>query len=77
MTYLQTQLKIPKVATLVCGDSGNDISLFTQKTLGVIVNNAQPELLQWYQQYRAPGHYYASAPYAAGIYEALDYFRLG
>lgn len=76
VTYLRKKLQIPPEATLVCGDSGNDISLFQQSTLGVIVRNAQPELLTWYRQQGQPYHYWAQSPYAWGILEALFHFKL-
>ncbi|GBO53641.1 sucrose-phosphate phosphatase [Pseudanabaena sp. lw0831] len=47
--YLQNKLGIAANRTLVCGDSGNDISMFQQPVYGVIVNNAQLELIEWYQ----------------------------
>jgi sucrose-6-phosphatase len=76
LTYLREKLKIPATATLVCGDSGNDISLFEAQTLGVVVANARPELLNWHAQYGQPQHYLARQPYASGIAEALNHFRL-
>ena len=75
-TYLGELLQVPLDKTLVCGDSGNDISLFQQSTLGVIVNNAQPELLAWHQQFGTSQHYLARSSYAAAILEALAYFQL-
>ncbi len=73
-TYLRQRLEMPLDRTVVCGDSGNDISLFQQGTLGIIVGNAQPELLAWYQQYGTPQHYLADAPCAWGILEGLQQF---
>jgi sucrose-6F-phosphate phosphohydrolase len=75
ITYLREQLQVQPKNTLVCGDSGNDISLFQQDARGVIVNNAQPELLHWYYQRRYDWHYLARSPYAGGILEALQYFK--
>ena len=46
ITYLQKRLQIPPDATLVCGDSGNDISMFEQNERGVIVANVLSELLE-------------------------------
>jgi sucrose-6-phosphatase len=74
--YLRNQLNISTEKTLVCGDSGNDISLFKYSTLGLIVSNAQPELLDWYRKHGQPGHYLASKPYAWGILEGLQHFQL-
>jgi sucrose-6-phosphatase len=73
MTYLRKRLQIPAEKTLVCGDSGNDISLFQQNTPGVLVGNARSELLEWYQQQGQLHHYLAEAMYAGGILEALDH----
>lgn len=75
ITYLREKLQIPAAATLVCGDSGNDISLFQQPIPGVIVRNAQPELLNWYRQQGQPDHYWAQSAYAWGILEALFHFQ--
>jgi sucrose-6F-phosphate phosphohydrolase len=75
LTYLLKNLRVHLQDTLVCGDSGNDISLFAQMTKGVIVQNAQPELLSWYHQHRHPWHYLAQSAYARGIHEALDHFE--
>lgn len=76
MTYLRQGLRIAPEKTLVCGDSGNDISLFQHSTLGVIVQNARSELLEWYQQSGRSHHYLAKSGYAAGILEALRHFQL-
>jgi sucrose-6F-phosphate phosphohydrolase len=81
MTYVRQQLQLPSEAMLVCGDSGNDISLFQHATQGVIVRNAQPELLDWYRRsQQSPQseffrHYWAQSAHAWGILEALFYFR--
>jgi sucrose-6-phosphatase len=74
--YLREQLNMSVETTLVCGDSGNDISLFEHSRLGVIVSNAQPELLDWHRNHRRPNHYLAAKPYAWGILEGLQHFRL-
>jgi sucrose-6-phosphatase len=74
--YIQESLRISASSTLACGDSGNDISLFQQSTLGTIVSNAQPELLDWYSQHRHPNLYLARSPFAWGMLEGLQYFKL-
>lgn len=75
MSYLRDRLNRSPEDTLVCGDSGNDISLFRQPAFGVIVRNAQPELLTWYRQHRQSRHYLACSTYAWGILEALFHFK--
>ena len=72
--YVQTELGIANHKTLVCGDSGNDISMFQQQTFGVIVNNAQSELIEWYKVNADERHYFANSSYANGILEALQEF---
>jgi hypothetical protein len=85
LAYLMLNLNITPDATIVCGDSGNDISLFQQPVCGTIVGNAQPELLNWYKKSgrsaksniikQLPHHYLAKAPYADGILEGLQHFH--
>ncbi|MCU0547010.1 MAG: sucrose-phosphate phosphatase [Oscillatoriaceae cyanobacterium Prado104] len=74
LTYLQKRLQIHPEATLVCGDSGNDISMFEQDARGVIVANALSELLEWYRQCGSQNHYFASSKCAGGIMEGMQYF---
>lgn len=64
---------------LVCGDSGNDIELFTVEGVhGVIVSNAHEELLQWYKSHSSINEvYHASERCAGGIIQALQYFDFG
>jgi sucrose-6-phosphatase len=76
VNYLRKKLNVSTTATLVCGDSGNDIALFEQQTLGVVMANALPELRDWHTQYGQPHHYLATTPFAGGILEALHYFKL-
>lgn len=81
VSHVRQQLQLPLEAMLVCGDSGNDISLFQHATQGVIVRNAQPELLDWYRRSQSAGpdsparHYWAQSAHAWGILEALFYFQ--
>lgn len=74
VTYLQKRLNIQSEAAVVCGDSGNDISLFEQEACGVIVGNAQPELLKWYRESGKNNHYLARASHAWGMLEGIKYF---
>ena len=77
VTYLMQKLQINPQNTLICGDSGNDITMFEQQTLGVVVGNSQPELLEWYRTNSSPNHYLARSPYAHAIWEAMNHFQLG
>lgn len=77
MRHLMTALKTNNANTIVCGDSGNDIGLFEQDTLGIIVNNAQTELLDWYNDRGGDMIYCAENSHAAGILEGLDRLKPG
>lgn len=74
VTYLQKRLQIRSEATLVCGDSGNDISMFEQDVRGVIVGNAMSELLEWYRKCGSQNHYLARSKCAGGIMEGMKHF---
>jgi sucrose-6-phosphatase len=74
--FLRLQWQIDPVNTVVCGDSGNDVSLFQYGIeRGIIVGNARSELRLWHQLNPADYHYLAVAECAAGILEGLKYLR--
>jgi sucrose-6-phosphatase len=74
LTYVREMLGFATDQTIACGDSGNDIALFTANTKGIIVGNARSELLQWHQSNPNQNRYLAQTNCAAGIHEGLQYF---
>lgn len=75
MQFLRESWGIEPTRTVACGDSGNDIALFQAgEELGIIVGNAQPELLKWYKENPSQNIYFAQAHCAGGILEGLRHF---
>lgn len=75
MQFLASRWGISGDRTVACGDSGNDVALFSVgDERGIIVGNARPELLAWYQSNSSPHLYLAKAHCAGGILEGLKYF---
>jgi sucrose-6-phosphatase len=73
--FLREYWSIDAPQTIVCGDSGNDISLFSYDLeYGILVGNAHPELKLWYEMNATERHYLASATCSGGIIEGLQYF---
>lgn len=72
--FLQQKWGFDRTKTVVCGDSGNDISLFSLgESRGIIVGNARPELRQWHKVNQNNYRYLANAKYASGIIEGLHH----
>jgi sucrose-6-phosphatase len=73
--FLRNYWSIDATQTIVCGDSGNDISLFSYDLeYGILVGNAHQELKLWYEMNATERQYLASANCSAGIIEGLQYF---
>lgn len=75
LAFVQQRLGFTDEQTVICGDSGNDLAMFqTVPSYGIIVGNAQPEVLQWHKNYPPGKRYLAQNHFAAGILEGLEYF---
>ncbi|NJO94992.1 MAG: sucrose-phosphate phosphatase [Pleurocapsa sp. CRU_1_2] len=72
--FLRRRWKIAPEQTIVCGDSGNDISMFEGQEKSLLVANAKPELLEWYAANKNEHNYLAKADCAGGIIEGLKHF---
>ena len=62
--------QIPADRVFVCGDTGNDISMFEQNFQGIVVGNALPEL----KALKSPRIYHAQGNYAAGVEEGIRHW---
>ncbi|MDJ0903080.1 MAG: sucrose-phosphate phosphatase [Xenococcus sp. MO_188.B8] len=71
---LRSKWQLATSRTVTCGDSESDIDLFSGEENGIIVGNAKPELLQWYQENQRQSLYHAQKAFAAGILEGLQHF---
>ncbi|MEO0409692.1 MAG: sucrose-phosphate phosphatase [Cyanobacteria bacterium P01_A01_bin.135] len=75
VAFLQQRLDMPPERTVVCGDSGNDLSMFeAANAKGIIVGNARDELREWHQREASADIYLAQAHCAGGILEGLKHF---
>jgi sucrose-6F-phosphate phosphohydrolase len=59
---------------VVAGDTGNDASMFEEFDKGVVVSNAQPELISLARILGNGRVYLAGRPFAAGVEEGLEHF---
>jgi len=65
---------MPAERVIVAGDSGNDATMFQHFHRGVVVSNAQPELLQLAEERESDSIFLASSPHASGVEEGLEHF---
>lgn len=69
-SYLAKYWNTPAQRVFVSGDSGNDLKMFQQGFLGIVVGNAHPELKSLNSQHV----YQSSLPCAAGVLDGLRYW---
>lgn len=72
--FLIEQHELSADRVVVAGDTGNDATMFEHFQRGVVVANAQPELLQLAQQLDRDRAFVAASPYAAGVEEGLEHY---
>lgn len=75
LRYIQELYSIKKENTVVCGDSGNDLSMFFEGRKGIIVGNAQPELKDALKS-GLQEVYLARSYHASGILEGLKKYGM-
>jgi sucrose-6-phosphatase len=68
--FLKDKTGINTGRVVVCGDSANDLDMFSISSKGIIVGNADPEL----KKLRGPNIFHASKSYAGGVLEGLYYW---
>lgn len=68
--FLAKHWRIASECVVVCGDSGNDLSMFQQDFLGVTVGNAHDDL----RQLSHDRVYHARQTYAAGVLEGVRWW---
>jgi sucrose-6F-phosphate phosphohydrolase len=74
--FLVEHVGLDPERVVVAGDTGNDASMFIEFDKGVVVANAQPELLELARDLGDGRVYCARQPYAAGVEEGLEHYGL-
>jgi sucrose-6F-phosphate phosphohydrolase len=72
--FLVEHLQLDAERVVVAGDTGNDATMFEAFPRGIIVANAQPELVEWADSQPRDGIYRAGEPHAGGVEEGLVHF---
>ncbi len=71
--FLVDRLELPADRVVVAGDTGNDATMFREFRRGVVVGNAQPELVEVATSLGEEGVYLAENEFAAGVEEGLEH----
>jgi len=75
LNHIQELFAIKKENTFVCGDSGNDLSMFSKGFKGIVVGNALPELKEALK-FKSKEIYFSRSKYASGIMEGLKKYGM-
>jgi sucrose-6F-phosphate phosphohydrolase len=75
LRFVQQMYDVATQRVFVCGDSGNDYSMFIHGFQGIVVGNACPDFKQQLKATSGCIHF-AKAHYAAGILEGLQTYGL-
>ena len=77
LSWLLRRLEVPVNQTIVAGDSGNDNTMFTIPDIkGIVVANAQEELLNLTRRIDNGSIYHAENPASDGVVEGLRHFKV-
>lgn len=74
--FLAGQIGLDPSQVVVAGDTGNDASMFCEFDHGIVVANAQPELIAKCRSLSNGRVYFARQPFAAGVEEGLLHFAV-
>jgi hydroxymethylpyrimidine pyrophosphatase-like HAD family hydrolase len=72
--FLVEQLDLDAGRVVVAGDTGNDATMFDEFDRGIVVANAQPELVAMAESLGNGRAFLAKRPHAAGVEEGLEHF---
>lgn len=72
--FLVEKLGLAPQRVVVAGDTGNDVSMFEEFDKGIVVANAQPELVRVAESLGGGRVYRASQVHAAGVAEGLEHY---
>jgi len=68
--FLASHWRVPPERVFVCGDSGNDLSMFFCRFRGIVVGNGHPEL----KALNGPHIFHSSELFAAGVVDGMEHW---
>lgn len=71
--YVANKWSVPINRTVVCGDAGNDLDMFTASSRGIVVGNHSTDMDELRGMKRV---YFSEHPSAAGILDGLRHFKV-